>query len=112
MKTGKETRRVITIAAAEILLALAFILYSSFTSGNRNPLSDERLDDSMRQALHTLKRLDSAGMLYEMDVTFDYYSDSMRKIASEENYIGHEHGYEICRAKRIQCGRTSPRVLH
>lgn len=54
MKTGKETRRVITIAAAVILLALAFILYSSFTSGNRNPLSDERLDDSMRQALHTL----------------------------------------------------------
>ena len=47
----------------------------------------------MRQTLHTLKRLDSAGMLYEMDVTFDYYSDSMRKIASEENYIGHEHGY-------------------
>ena len=92
MKAAKETRRIITIAAAIILLALAFILYSSFTSGNRNPLSDERLDDSMRQALHTLNRLDSAGMLYEMDVTFDYYSDSMRKIASEENYIGHEHG--------------------
>ncbi len=73
---------------------LIFLLCNgnSFSAVNRNPKSDERLDEDMRQSLSTLKKVDPSGMLYEMDVTFDYYSDAMRKIMIDEQYIDHDHG--------------------
>ena len=83
----ERTKRI----AAVILCSVLLIPICS-ACGNRNPKNDARLDDGMRASLQTLKKADSCGMLYEMDVTFDYYSDAMREILTEENYINHDHG--------------------
>lgn len=91
MKKRKSIKQ-ITILLLEAFLVLLCCSCSSTQNSNQNPQNDERLDDSMHQSLRTLKRVDTLGTLYEMDVTFDYYSDAMQKIATEQNYINHDHG--------------------
>lgn len=59
---------------------------------NRNPINDARINEDMKKSLKTLKRIDDKGILYTMDVQFDYFSDAMQTIAEEQNYINHEHG--------------------
>ena len=92
MKTGTMIKRIITALLLVAVLIISCNSCSSFPVANRNPQTDERLDDGMHQALRTLKRVDSDGMLYEMDVTFDYYSDAMKKIATDQQFINHDHG--------------------
>lgn len=59
MKANKK--RIIIIAAAVLLAVTACVLYRCLPSGNRNPQNDARLDDSTRQSLRTLKRVDPSG---------------------------------------------------
>ena len=92
MKTFSMMKRIIAILTLVIVVIFSCSSCGSFAAGNRNPQSDVRLDDGMRRSLRTLKRVDDSGALYEMDVTFDYYSDAMQQIATEENFINHEHG--------------------
>lgn len=92
MKSGTVFKRTIAALLFTVLVISSFTACGSSSNNNRNPKSDTRLDDDMRRSLDSLKRIDSSGMLYEMDVTFDYYSDAMQKIVAEENYINHDHG--------------------
>lgn len=91
MKIRTGFKRFIAISLT-VMLLLSCSACGSNPRGNRNPKNDIRLDDAMRESLSTLKRIDPSGMLYEMDVSFDYYGDAMMKIAVDENFINHEHG--------------------
>lgn len=93
MKLNKKQKNILYLISGVLLLSIVLVcvLRISFPDGNRNPQVDAALDEGMRQSLRTLKRVDDIGKLYEMDVTFDYYSQFTQDIMTGRGYL--KEGY-------------------
>lgn len=89
MKPNKKQKNIVYLISGVLLLSIVLVCVLRFRipEGNRNPQLDASLDEGMRQSLRTLKRVDDMGKLYEMDVTFDYYSQPVKDIMTERGYL-------------------------
>lgn len=84
----------ITISCV-IIIACSLCSCNFAPINNTNPKNDDRLNEDMLQSLGTLKRVDDQGKLYEMDVRGDYYSDEIKRIMEEANYIKGNFGCSV-----------------
>lgn len=93
MTNTKKQKIIGYIISSALLLSVLFVCASctSLSAVNRNPQTNEKLTEEMRQSLSTLKRVDERGKLYEMYVTFDYYSQAMKEIMSAGGYIKQDY---------------------
>ena len=65
-------KRIVSLLAALVLFIFLFGLQSAALAQNANPHAAEWLDETMAASLDTLKRVDEAGLFYEMTCDYDY----------------------------------------
>lgn len=71
---------------------LACILASVVLCSCGNPHAQDYLNDQMHESLNTLKRVDDAGKLYEMDIKFDYESKEFQELLAKNNLVKPNYG--------------------
>ena len=72
-------KRIVSLLAALVLFISLFGLQSAALAQNANPHAAEWLDETMAASLDTLKRVDEAGLFYEMTCDYDYNGNPIFK---------------------------------